>query len=129
MDDSIKHFLDESLPHSQLVAISDDQVTDFKNSVVQSLRAEASKIVQAIRPSGEDVEMDGAEPNNDVAENDVQVEMSTMMEGFRYLKNDNTVYPVLKGTKLSQDFPIIPVGMLKIWREQDDEGDLDALLN
>ena len=129
MDDSIRHFLDESLPHSQLVAINDDQVTDFKNSVVQSLRAEASKVVQAVQPSGEDVEMNGAEPNNDVAENDVQVEMSTMMEGFRYLKNDNTVYPVLKGTKLCEDFPIIPVGMLKIWREQDDEGDLDALLN
>lgn len=49
--------------------------------------------------------------------------MSTIMEGFRYLKNDNELYPVARDGSGSIDFPIIPVGMLKIWREQDDDGD------
>ena len=54
------------------------------------------------------------------------------MEGFRYLKNDNAQYPILKNGKPVEDFPIIPVGMLSIWREYDDcpEGeDLDAMIS
>ena len=57
------------------------------------------------------------------------VEMSTIMEGFRYLVNDNTRYPIVKERTPCTDFPIIPVGMLAIWREQEEDGgDLDALL-
>ena len=48
---------------------------------------------------------------------DAFVEMSTIMEGFRYLKNDNNLYPVLKNGQPIADFPIIPIGMLDIWRE------------
>ena len=50
------------------------------------------------------------------AEKDAKVEMSTIMEGFRYRVND-TPFPVAKDGKVVEDFPIIPIGMLKIWRE------------
>ena len=50
------------------------------------------------------------------AEEDVKVEMSTIMEGFRYRIND-TPFPVAKDSKVVEDFPIIPIGMLNIWRE------------
>ena len=59
-------------------------------------------------------------------DSDVNVEMSTIMEGFRYLKNE--IYPVVKDNQLVADFPIIPIGMLDIWREQESDGDIDALL-
>jgi len=64
-------------------------------------------------------------------DSDALVEMSTIMEGFRYLKNNNELYPVVRdgpGGAACDGFPIIPVGMLKIWREQDDDGDFAALL-
>ena len=53
----------------------------------------------------------------------------TIMEGFRYLKNPDELYPVLKDGQPCVDFPLIPIGMLAIWREQDGEDDLDAMLN
>ena len=36
----------------------------------------------------------------------------------------------MKGGQKIEDFPVIPIGMLSIWREQnaDDDGDLDAML-
>ena len=58
------------------------------------------------------------------AEKDVKVEMSTIMEGFRYRIND-TPFPVAKEGKLVEEFPIIPIGMLKIWREQNEEDDFN----
>ena len=98
----------------------------------------ASKAVKASVNSSsgttEDVEMEGAEGGDTMGGigDDVQVEMSTMMEGFRYLKNDNGMYPVFKGepSKPCDEFPIIPVGMLAIWREYDDgdDGDFADLL-
>lgn len=43
------------------------------------------------------------------------------MEGFRYRVND-TVYPVFKGkVNLGEEFPIIPIGMLDIWRSENEE--------
>jgi hypothetical protein len=39
----------------------------------------------------------------------------TVMDGFNYRVND-TVYPVYRGDKPAQDYPIIPIGMLEIWR-------------
>ena len=68
----------------------------------------------------------GAQP--ETGGQDANVEMSTSMEGFRYLKNDNTVYPVLKDGNLCPEFPIIPPGMLAVWREED-ALDLDAMNN
>jgi hypothetical protein len=45
------------------------------------------------------------------------------MEGFNYRVND-TVYPVYHEGKLAEKFPIIPIGMLDIWRsENDGEGE------
>ncbi len=58
------------------------------------------------------------------AEQDVHVEMSTIMDGFRYRVND-TPFPVAKDGKVVDDFPIIPIGMLTIWREQNDDGDFN----
>ena len=42
-----------------------------------------------------------------------------MMEGFKYRLND-TVFPVFKGNHKLDDFPIIPIGMLDIWRSEND---------
>ena len=50
------------------------------------------------------------------------------MEGFRYLKNPNELYPVLKNGQPCADFPLIPIGMLAIWREENDGGFLEAML-
>ena len=58
------------------------------------------------------------------AEKDVKVEMETIMEGFRYRVND-TPFPVAKDGKIVEDFPIIPIGMLKIWREQNEDDDFN----
>jgi hypothetical protein len=48
------------------------------------------------------------------------------MEGFRYrvpIESDKA-YPVMHGAKdITNDFPIIPTGMLKIWRDENAEGD------
>ena len=46
------------------------------------------------------------------------------MEGFRYRVND-TPFPVAKDGKIVEDFPIIPIGMLKIWREQNEDDDFN----
>ena len=53
--------------------------------------------------------------------------MSTIMEGFRYRINDSP-YPVAKEGKILDDFPVIPIGMLKIWREQNEEDDFNFLV-
>ena len=43
------------------------------------------------------------------------------MEGFRYRVND-TVYPVFRGKENQKEsFPIIPSGMLDIWRSENEE--------
>jgi hypothetical protein len=42
------------------------------------------------------------------------------MEGFRYrvpAENEKS-YPVIHNEKETKDFPIIPIGMLKIWRDE-----------
>ena len=46
------------------------------------------------------------------------------MEGFRY-RVDDTQFPVFNGpNQLNKGtFPIIPIGMLDVWREQDKLGD------
>ena len=56
------------------------------------------------------------------AEKDVQVDEATVMEGFRYRVNDSA-FPVAKDGKVLEDFPIIPIGMLGIWREQQSDDD------
>ncbi len=46
------------------------------------------------------------------------------MEGFNYRVND-TPYPVYHGNKIDETFPIIPIGMLDIWRSENDGADGD----
>jgi hypothetical protein len=46
------------------------------------------------------------------------------MEGFRY-RVDDTIFPVFHGPdQLNKGtFPIIPIGMLDVWRQQDKLGE------
>ena len=129
MDDSVRHFLDMSMPHTKLLELP-ESVTDFKEQTVDGeLRREASQVNDELSGgSGAQADIGGVGVHPETGNQDAMVEMSTIMEGFRYRKNDNTVYPVLKDGQPCPDFPIIPVGMLSIWREQGDEGDLDAML-
>ena len=114
------------MPLTKLGEISND-ISDFKAQIVDAqLRQEASLVNEHV--SASTGETGGADSTGGPPQ-DAMVEMSTIMEGFRYLKNDNTVYPVLKDGQPCEDFPIIPVGMLSIWREQDEGDDLDAMLN
>lgn len=46
------------------------------------------------------------------------------MDGFNYRIND-TLYPVYHGKTLNGNFPIIPIGMLDIWRSENDGADGD----
>jgi len=50
---------------------------------------------------------------------EVDREELTTMEGFRYRVNEG-MYPVMRNGKELEGFPIIPIGMLDIWREQED---------
>ena len=43
-------------------------------------------------------------------------EECTIMEGFRY-RVHNGEFPVYKGENKVEKYPIIPMGMLKIWRD------------
>ncbi len=45
----------------------------------------------------------------------------TVMEGFRYRVNGDVQYPVFRGKEELKEFPIIPVGMLDIWRSENEE--------
>ena len=48
------------------------------------------------------------------------LEESTIMEGFRYRvpEEKDEAFPVMHGNKIfTTEFPIIPTGMLGIWRE------------
>ena len=94
MDDSVAHFLDKDLPLSTVMELP-DTVTDFKTGFVDThLRDQASRVNQLISGSETGSEMQSAGMGG--TGEDCFVEMSTIMEGFRYLKNDNTLYPVLK---------------------------------
>jgi len=50
---------------------------------------------------------------------DGEREESTIMEGFRY--RINNIYPTLAPGKALTDFPIIPPGMMAIWRDEDSQ--------
>jgi hypothetical protein len=43
------------------------------------------------------------------------------MDGFRY-RVDATPFPVYRGKQRLEDFPIIPIGMLDVWRSEN-QGD------
>ena len=57
-------------------------------------------------------------PADDKAEEDAEKEEITLMEGFRYRVND-TCFPVYRGSKALCEFPIIPIGMLDVWRQEE----------
>ena len=41
----------------------------------------------------------------------------TVMDGFRY-RVDSSPYPVYRGKQRLVDFPVIPIGMLDVWRSE-----------
>lgn len=114
---NIVHFLDEVMPLKKLESANAEagtqehfdkqfeqlveKVSDFKNHYEGKAMAEMT-------------ENRGSET--------VNTSEATIMEGFRYRVNsDCSPYPVLKQGKEVKDFPVLPIGMLDIWREQMDE--------
>ena len=61
---------------------------------------------------------EAAKESSEAGLDDYQSEEFTVMEGFRYRVN-NTGFPVYKGRKQLSDYPIIPIGMLDIWRSEE----------
>lgn len=89
------HFLDKSLPHQRLLDLP-EAISDFKAEVINaSLRPEAQASAAALEESAAAGEGAGQDSTGGPS-GDAMVEMSTIMEGFRYLVNDNTMYPVAK---------------------------------
>ena len=78
---------------------------DFKSAAT-----EAENLARAIVASAEEEPVD----------RDVIVDESIVMEGFRY-RVDDTKFPVFKGHQKLTEFPIIPIGMLGVWRDEQRE--------
>lgn len=55
-----------------------------------------------------------------VDEEDADKEELTCMEGFRY-RVDESPFPVYRGGKKCEEFPMIPIGMLDVWRQQNND--------
>ena len=94
MDDSVVRYMDVQLPLASIHKGLNDtksMIGEFEKSCIQ----------------------------REINQQDVVIEQSTIMEGFRY-RVDDTNYPVFQGNKKLEDFPIIPIGMLDIWRAQDE---------
>lgn len=103
----LHRYLDIALPLDKLASEGCDlaKLGEHASDFVDSLKAKASQ--------------------NDDESQAVKVEETIVMEGFRY-RVDDTAYPVVNGASKCSEFPIIPIGMLDIWREeQRDEGGLD----
>jgi hypothetical protein len=109
-DDSVKRYLDMAFP---IATLASDK---FKGQNLATLRTEehAKKDVHEFEKYCRTQKKEG----QDEGEN----EEFTVMEGFNYRVND-TAYPVYRGDKPVQDFPIIPIGMLDIWRSENDGND------
>jgi len=119
MDETVEYSLDNILPLANLEQHPQAKPFDFAELKTQlantALPAFSSSIAEKYANSSGEAPQAAYDP-----EQDVNREESTVMEGFRYRIN-NTIYPVFKeGKKLTQ-FPIIPIGMMDVWRE--DEGD------
>lgn len=105
MDDSVKRYLDILMPLKDLadkgsdLSKSGDHIKDFSESILNN-------------------------PANDKKDQDVVVDEATLMEGFRY-RVDDSKFPVFKSKDQlnNKEFPIIPVGMLDIWRADNEVGE------
>lgn len=102
MGDSVTRYLDILMPLKDLAEKGHDmsttsaQIKDFTESIMLNKSEDKPK--------------------------DVIVDEATLMEGFRYRQND-TKFPVFKDKQAmkSHEFPIIPIGMLDIWRSDNDD--------
>ena len=103
MDESVVRYLDAAMPLSQMEKQGFDSV---REGLAEFKEAAA-----------------GYKPENS---GDVQRQEATIMEGFRY-RVDDTEFPVFVGAEQvnNRNFPIIPVGMLDVWREQEEQGGID----
>jgi hypothetical protein len=109
-DESVRRYLDMAYP---ITTLASDK---FKGQSLPALRSE------------ENLKKDVTEfekycRGQKINEEDVEKEELTVMEGFNYRVNDNNIYPVYHGDKPATDFPIIPIGMLDIWRQENDGTD------
>ena len=93
MSDSVVRYLDVLMPINQIA----ESGFDFKT---------ASQHIAAFTEACKSKQLDET------------VQESTIMEGFRY-RVDDTQFPVFNGpNQLNKgSFPILPIGMLDIWRE------------
>ncbi|CDW83396.1 UNKNOWN [Stylonychia lemnae] len=112
-DNNVRRYLDMRLPLLNLV--DDTYKLNGQVNAIKQFREEAFKsgdIEQFIK-----VQEAFADPEDE----DADREELTMMEGFKYRVNDS-VFPVYRGkNNLKEEFPIIPIGMLDIWRSENEE--------
>ena len=66
--------------------------------------------------TGVDVQQD---PNNQ----EMMTSESTIMEGFRYRIVDDLCpqFPVFQGREKMQKFPVLPMGMIDLWKNSDND--------
>lgn len=101
--------------------LADDKF-GLKNKSIRDLRQEMTtknEQGQSDVQEFENVCMSGAFAKEEGSE-DAEREELTVMDGFRYRIND-TCFPVYKGKEKLTEFPIIPIGMLDIWRSENEE--------
>lgn len=108
MNDTVVRYLDIQMPLDKLASMFESGFTLSK----------ASDNIQAFQ--------DALLSKPQEPKDDVNVQEATIMEGFRY-RIDDTKFPVFNGNQsLKGSYPIIPIGMLDIWRQEDKGGvDID----
>lgn len=105
---SVTRYLDIALPL--------DKLAEEGCSDLRKLGEHASDFVDAVKSKN---------ASTSAEKKDIDVQETIVMEGFRY-RIDDTCFPVMNGGTQCSGFPIIPIGMLGIWREeQQEEGGLD----
>jgi len=109
MGDAVKRYLDIKMP---------------LKSIAEGKESDISKADEHISAFSESIAL-SEEP--EIA--DVKVMELTCMEGFRY-RIDDTKYPNFNGKNslANTKFPIIPIGMLDIWRQDQAEDNMGDFL-
>lgn len=107
MNDGIHRYLDIQMPLEKLPAMLQSGFT--LSQAADSIKAFSDALSSKPKLSEE-----------------VNVQESTIMEGFRYRVDDSQFPTFNHNESLKGTFPIIPIGMLNIWRQEDKGGvDID----
>lgn len=110
-DNSVKKYLDIRMP---LLNIIEDSFKFSEHTTLKSFREQALTDVEEFSKAMKAQTMDNNSDEGDREE-------FTVMEGFRYRVNGDVLYPVFRGKEELKEFPIIPIGMLDIWRSENEE--------